>query len=148
MAALTPNDPAFQPGFEDADTTVSAAVCLYGYYGEREAAGPLPSTPEAYVSCDAPPFLIAHGDKDTLIPIDHADHFAQRLRRSSARPVAYLRLPGAEHSFALFHSPRFEAVIDGIEAFAAGCSSADTTPRRGQPGVPARTAARPLDRYG
>ena len=39
MAALTPNDPAFQPGFEDADTAVNAAVCLYGYYGDREAGG-------------------------------------------------------------------------------------------------------------
>ncbi len=54
MAALTPNDPAFQPGFEDADTAVSAAVCLYGYYGDREPAGALPSSPEVYLSCDAP----------------------------------------------------------------------------------------------
>ena len=119
MAALTANDPAFQPGFADADTAVTAAVCLYGYYGDREAAGPLPSSPEAYVSCDAPPFLIAHGDNDVLIPIGHADHFVQRLRACSTRPVVYLRLPGAEHSFDLFYSPRFEAVIDGIQAFAA-----------------------------
>ena len=28
MAALTPNDPAFQPGFEDADTSVTAAITL------------------------------------------------------------------------------------------------------------------------
>jgi acetyl esterase/lipase len=33
MAALTPNDPAFQPGFEHADTSVTAATPLYGYYG-------------------------------------------------------------------------------------------------------------------
>ena len=31
VAALTPNDPAFQPGFEAADTSVSAAISLYGY---------------------------------------------------------------------------------------------------------------------
>lgn len=116
MAALTPNDPAFQPGFEDADTAVNAAVCLYGYYGDREAGGMLPSSPEAYVSCDAPPFLIAHGENDVLIPIGHADHFVQRLRGC---PIIYLRLPSAEHSFDLFHSPRFETVIDGIQAFAA-----------------------------
>jgi acetyl esterase/lipase len=119
MAALTPNEPAFQPGFEAADTAVSAAVCLYGYYGDREAAGTLPSGPEAYIGCDAPPFLVAHGDSDTLIPIDDADHFVQRLRAGSTRPVIYLRLPRAQHSFDLFHSPRFDAVIDGIEAFAA-----------------------------
>ncbi|HEY1003055.1 MAG TPA: alpha/beta hydrolase [Streptosporangiaceae bacterium] len=119
MAALTPNHPAFQPAFEDADTTVTAAVCLYGYYGDHDGAGPLASSPEAYASHGAPPFLVAHGDKDPLIPIGHADHFVQRLRGCSVRPVVYLRLPGAGHSFDLFHSPRFEAVIDGIQAFAA-----------------------------
>jgi acetyl esterase/lipase len=30
LAALTPNDPAFQPGFEDADTSVTAAIGLNG----------------------------------------------------------------------------------------------------------------------
>jgi acetyl esterase/lipase len=119
MAALTPGNPAFQPGFADADTAVTAAVCLYGYYGDREATGPLPSSPEAYVGCDAPPFLIAHGEADTLIPVGHADHFVRLLRGCSTRPVIYLRLPGAGHSFDLFASPRFEAVIDAIQAFAA-----------------------------
>jgi acetyl esterase/lipase len=32
LAALSPNDPDYQPGFEDADTTVQAAVPLYGVY--------------------------------------------------------------------------------------------------------------------
>ncbi len=32
LAALTPNDPEFQPGFEDADTRVQAAVPFYGIY--------------------------------------------------------------------------------------------------------------------
>lgn len=43
--ALTPNDPVYQPGFESADTSVTAAICLYGYYGhffgeEPDAARP------------------------------------------------------------------------------------------------------------
>lgn len=32
LAALTPNDPLFQPGFEGADTTVQAAAPFYGVY--------------------------------------------------------------------------------------------------------------------
>ena len=32
LAALTANDPQFQPGFEDADTSVRAAVPFYGLY--------------------------------------------------------------------------------------------------------------------
>jgi acetyl esterase/lipase len=109
----------FQAGFEDADTTVSGAVCLYGYCGDTGGQVPLPSGPAAYVSDEAPPFLIVHGDKDPLIPVGQADHFVRQLRAGGSRPVVYFRLPGAGHSFDLFHSPRFEAVIDGIEAFAA-----------------------------
>ena len=113
MAALTANDPVFQPGFEHADTSVSAAVCLYGFYGNRDLAGLLPSSPHAYVCRDAPPFFVAHGDNDTFIPATSAESFVEALRSVSMNPVVYARLPGAQHSFDLLHSVRFQHVIDG-----------------------------------
>jgi acetyl esterase/lipase len=119
-AALTPNDPTFQPGFEHADTTVAAAVCLYGYYGPVDPGRqPLPSSPRDYLRADAPPFLIAHGDQDTYVPVEQARELAKRLRNISTSPVVYAELPGAQHSFDILHSIRFETLIDGIEAFAA-----------------------------
>jgi acetyl esterase/lipase len=119
MAALTPNDPDFQPGFEQVDTSVTAAVCLYGYYGPLDTDQRPPSSPVAYVGAGAPPFFIAHGDKDTRVAMDGARLLVERLRRTSSRPVVYTELPGAQHAFDLFHSLRFEAVVDAIEAFAA-----------------------------
>ncbi|MGH8969208.1 MAG: alpha/beta hydrolase [Actinomycetes bacterium] len=128
MAALTPNDPAFQPGFERADTSVTAAISLYGYYGTLDTnprVGPLrgdkrpPSSPLAYVRPDAPPFFVAHGDLDTYVHVDSARLLVERLRRTSSNPVVYAELPGAQHSFDLFHSIRFETVVDATEAFAA-----------------------------
>ena len=119
MAALTPNDPVFQPGFERADTSVVAAICLYGYYGSLDADERFPSSPLAYVRADAPPFFVAHGDKDTLVLVEDARRFVQRLRRTSSNPVVYAELPGGQHAFDLFGSLRFEAVVSGIEAFAA-----------------------------
>ena len=119
MAALTANDPVFQPGFEHADTSVSAAVCLYGFYGNRDLAGPVPSSPRAYVRRDAPPFFVAHGDNDSFIPAASAESFVDALRSVSMNPVVYAQLPGAQHSFDLLHSVRFQHVIDGIEAFTA-----------------------------
>jgi acetyl esterase/lipase len=120
MAALTPNDHRFQPGFERADTSVAAAVCLYGYYGpvDRDRQ-PLPSSPLDYLHESAPPFLIAHGDQDTYVPVEQARDLTTRLRDISESPVVYAELPGAQHSFDLFHSIRFETLINGIEAFAA-----------------------------
>lgn len=117
MTALTANNPAFQTGFEHSDTSVTAAICLYGYYGQRDSAGPLPSSPASCVRPDAPAFFIAHGDHDTLIPTGSAEHFAHLLRATSTNPVVYLELPGAQHTFDLFHSFRLESIIDGIETF-------------------------------
>ena len=39
MCALSANDQAFQPSFEKADTSVSAAVGLYGFYGTPPGLG-------------------------------------------------------------------------------------------------------------
>ncbi|MFY9920947.1 MAG: alpha/beta hydrolase, partial [Mycobacterium sp.] len=40
LAALTPDDPQYQPGFEDADTSVVAAVPIYGRYDWFSTRGP------------------------------------------------------------------------------------------------------------
>jgi acetyl esterase/lipase len=117
LAALTPNDPAFQPGFEGEDTSVVAAVCLNGYYGSLDTDEALPSSPLAYVRREAPPFFVAHGDLDTLVLVEDARRFVERLRSASGSPLVYVELPGAQHSFDLFHSIRFETVVDAIEAF-------------------------------
>jgi acetyl esterase/lipase len=63
--------------------------------------------------------LIVHGDKDTLTSSRRARALAERARNASGNPVVCVELPGAEHSFDLLSSICFEAVIDGIEAFAA-----------------------------
>jgi acetyl esterase/lipase len=52
---------------------------------------------------------------------------ADQARSASANPVVYVELPAAQHSFDLLTSIRFEAVIDGIEAFAAAIAAPDLT---------------------
>lgn len=118
LAALTPNDPAFQPRFEHADTSVSAAISLYGYYGPITSDGP-PSSPLAYVNPNAPPFFVAHGVQDTAVIVEDARRFVEQLRTTSSNPIVYAELPAAQHGFDLFRSRRFETVVDAIEAFAA-----------------------------
>ena len=115
MAALTANDASLQPGFEDVDTSVTAVVSLYGYYGP---VGPERSSPMTYDGQGAPPFFVVHPDRDTLVVVEDARRFVETLRRGSANPVVYAELPGAQHAFDFFYSIRFEAVIDGIEVFA------------------------------
>jgi acetyl esterase/lipase len=119
MCALTANDPRFQPGFEDADTGVAAAIGLYGYYSPASAGNPSPSSPAAYVRADAPPFLVIHGTRDPMVPARKVRGFVERLRDASASPVVYAELPGGQHNFDQFPSIRCAAVSDGVEAFTA-----------------------------
>jgi acetyl esterase/lipase len=129
MTALTPNAAALQPGFEQADTHVSAAVCLYGFYGspswiDREPGAP--SAPIEHVDGDAPPMLIAHGTHDSFVNVSAARDFVERFRNTAPkRPLVYLELPGAQHTFDLYRSVRFHAVIDAVDAFTASVHSSE-----------------------
>ena len=60
--------------------------------------------------------------------VEDARRFVQRLRRSSSNPVVYAELPGAQHAFDLFHSIRFETVVDAIEDFTAWVRSREEAP--------------------
>jgi acetyl esterase/lipase len=118
FAALTPNQPGYQPGFPDADTSVTAAIGLYGYYGRTDADRP-ESSPRAHLHADAPPALLIHGDLDSVIPVAWAREFAAAWAEASDHPVVYTELPGAQHSFDYFDSLRGRLAVDQIEAFAA-----------------------------
>jgi acetyl esterase/lipase len=117
LAGLTPNDPAFQPGFEGADTSVTGVVGFSGYYGDPGAGTDF--SPFAHLGAGAPPFFLAHGSRDSLVPLADAAQFADRLRIGSDNPVVFAALPGGQHSFDRFNSPRFNAVVDGVREFAS-----------------------------
>jgi acetyl esterase/lipase len=135
LAALTPGDPAFQSGVEDTDTSVSAAIGLYGYYGRyygRGRAEDPPSTPLAYDVELAPPVLLVTAENDTYVGTEGAEALSEHLRASSRRPVVHAVLPGAQHAFDVFRSVRFEAVIDAIEVFVDEVLDAPASPGRGE----------------
>jgi len=123
LCAFTPNDPRFQPGFEESDTAVSAAILLYGYYGhyfgEEPDEPPSVLQPQGYFNGQTPPLFVAHGASDGWGTVEGARHFADLARHGGSNTVVYAELPGGQHSFDVFHSARFEAVVDGVEAFAA-----------------------------
>jgi acetyl esterase/lipase len=142
LAALTAGDPKFQPGFEDADTSVVAAVPYYGRYDwySTEADGRaefvevlerlvvkhkldthrhiyLDASPIQYTRPDAPPFFVLHGADDSLIPVVEAREFVEALRAVSKSPVAYAELPNAQHAFDIFGSPRAHRSAEAVARF-------------------------------
>jgi acetyl esterase/lipase len=130
LAGLTAKEPSLQPGFESVDTEVNGVVCLHTYYGNA----PSLSSPFSYSASAAPPFLLVHGDRDTVVPVEMARKFSEHLDRSSPSPVVYAELPGAQHGFDRFHSLRFESVTNAVEAFAAWVQSRDDCRRAGRIG--------------
>jgi acetyl esterase/lipase len=144
LAALTPNDPAYQPGFEGADTAVQAAVPVYGVYDFAGASGAKRArqmrdrflaprvlfkdpqrdledferaSPLLRVNADAPPFLVIHGAHDSLVEVSQARAFVAALRGVSRRPVAYAELPGTQHAFDVFLSIRSAHLVRGVDRF-------------------------------
>jgi len=58
------------------------------------------------VNADAPPMFMVHGTNDSLVPVEQARSFVAMLRAVSRNPVAYAELPGTQHAFEIFDSPR------------------------------------------
>ena len=144
LAALTPHIREFQPGFEDADTSVAAAVPFYGVYDFVNRYGTSRADMEdflgkyvfkssmaedrdrweqastiSHVGSHAPPFFVLHGTNDSLVPVEQARTFVEELRKESTQPVVYAELPGAQHAFEIFPSVRTHATVHAVERFLA-----------------------------
>jgi acetyl esterase/lipase len=141
LCALTQGDPSYQPGFEDADTSVQGCIPYYGVYDiDAETATTAAkvrkhvllarrvmktrdpevfrsASPLAQVHGAVPPFLVVHGRNDTLVPVKEARVFVERLRAVSDSPVLYLELPGTQHAFDVFPSIRSDHVVRAVGRF-------------------------------
>jgi acetyl esterase/lipase len=144
LTALTPNSAEWQPGFEDADTSVQVAVPHYGVYDFAGSTGTKAATklrdlfladwvmkttwrenPEVFedaspilrITPEAPDFFVIHGAHDSLVPVDQARQFVARLRETSKRSVVYAELPGAQHAFDIFPSIRSTHIVRAIDRY-------------------------------
>ncbi len=70
-------------------------------------------SPVHYVSKESPPFLIFHGDHDTLVPYAQSVEIADLLKKADV-PVTLQRMPGSGHGGPAFQLP---AVVKLTEAF-------------------------------
>jgi len=79
------------------------------------------ASPLTQVRQDAPPFYVVHGTHDTLVWVEEARNFVNRLRGASDQVVAYAELPGAQHAFEVFHSVRTDYTVRSVTAFLEWC---------------------------
>jgi len=148
LVALTPGQPQWQPGFEEADTSVDACIPFYGVHdmtGEPEASGRYgpgmvemlerrvmkvsmrehrdvfeQASPDRRITSDTPPFFVIQGANDTLVAPEVARRFVERLRATSSAAVAYLELPWTQHAFEVMATPKARATALGAVRFLEG----------------------------
>ncbi|MDW3212803.1 MAG: alpha/beta hydrolase [Ilumatobacteraceae bacterium] len=137
MAALTPAD----------DTQrVAGIVGLYGIYDMANRHGQrahwdmirrdvmrasVAEAPQRYDAVSplvqrlsaAPPMLIVHGTRDTLVPIGEAEQFVEALR-SAGRPVDFVPVVGAQHAFDAVTAPVPRATAAAIRTWLRGLEGA------------------------
>jgi acetyl esterase/lipase len=143
LAGLTGNDPEMQAELpEGSDTTVDAVVGLYGRYDWEDRstverarfmdflekvvvnrkASRHPeifrkASPVSRVHAAAPPFLVVHGSGDSVIPVEQARDFVERLRAVSRSTVSYIELPGAGHAFDMIDGARTKSMATAVGLF-------------------------------
>lgn len=142
LAALTWDNPQLQPGFEEADTSVMACVPFYGIYdllvrnptrydwpfvARFVMKARVDQRPDLYrlgspidqVRPDAPPFLVIHGEFDSIVLPAESAHFVEALTAVGAR-ATYHQVKGAQHGFDAVGSLRARAVANLCVEWLAG----------------------------
>jgi acetyl esterase/lipase len=91
-------------------------------------------SPAHYVSKDNPPFLILHGDRDTLVPYAQSVELNDLLTKAGVK-VTLQRLPGAGHGGPAFGLPAvaklttafFDKYLKGVDAKIAALPDEEVT---------------------
>jgi len=76
------------------------------------------ANPESYIRPGAPPFLLQHGTKDPVVPVQQSIEFAAKLRQVLGEDRVILELlEGAEHADAMFETPaNVTRVLDFLDS--------------------------------
>ena len=129
MVALTPGKFEGEGGWHDASSAVQCAACfcapsdltvrsphvlagaieqfvgpapVHGRRPDDQRVRRLQASPLSHVSRQAPPFLIVHGDRDDVVPIEHAERLAAALREAGAQ-AELVRVKDAGHRLDLMN---------------------------------------------
>jgi acetyl esterase/lipase len=153
LAALSANDPDYQPGFAEVDTSLAAAVPLYGVHDftvDRQGLWKLlegtiigttyaadgrtwrQASPALRVGPATPPFFVVHGTTDAVVGVGQSRRLVDALRAGSPSPVGYAELPHAQHAFDVVPSARTAYTVHAMYQFLTAVREGTLAPRSGQ----------------
>jgi acetyl esterase/lipase len=108
MAAQAPPD-----GRIDHDAPDAPEARLIGGPVQQNKEKAARANPITYVTKNAPPFLIQHGDRDTIVPFGQSELLHEALKKAGV-PVTFERVAGAGHGGPAFDTPE---MFDKVAAF-------------------------------
>jgi acetyl esterase/lipase len=76
------------------------------------------ANPETYIRTEAPPFLLQHGTRDPIVPVQQSIEFADKLKQVAGENCVTLELlEGAEHADVRFETPEnVSRVLDFLDS--------------------------------
>jgi acetyl esterase/lipase len=92
------------------DSPTSPESRLIGGAIQKNAEKVKRANPITYVTKDAPPFLIAHGEKDPLVPCHQSELLHEALKKAGIE-VTLHRIPDAGHGGKGFSTDKMQAAI-------------------------------------
>ncbi|MYT74843.1 alpha/beta hydrolase fold domain-containing protein [Streptomyces sp. SID8367] len=105
-----------RPPFDPADPATPEALLLGAAPGDVTEAA-VAASPVRQVHRDAPPFLVVHGEADTMVACSHGRDLAGALRAAGA-PVELVTVPGADHGWYGLEQEAVERILTRSVAFA------------------------------
>ena len=93
--------PALLSRVQELDFDTRPPPELFGDAGDEAYAA---ASPVNYVTRDDAPFLLVHGDADTIVPIGHSHLFEEKLHAAGV-PCELVVIPGGGHGDFLFRDP-------------------------------------------
>ncbi|MFJ4713794.1 alpha/beta hydrolase fold domain-containing protein [Streptomyces sp. NPDC088785] len=105
-----------RPPFDPADPATPEALLLGAAPREVPAAA-VAASPVHRVHGDAPPFLVVHGEADTMVACSHGRDLARALRAAGA-PVELHTVAGADHGWHGLDRAEVERIFARSVAFA------------------------------
>jgi len=100
-----------QGGWPDYSSRVHAVVDWFGLSGDLQKVPE--ANPVKYVTQDDPPFLIMHGDQDTLVPIQISEQLHAALNKAGVE-ATFKVVRGAGHGGPAFSSRECTELLDSF----------------------------------
>lgn len=102
--------------YEDPNDPDSAIARLFGGPMREKMDLATQASPLTYISKDAPPFLLLHGERDRIVPIEQSEILNNALNQMGVESTLYI-IPDGDHGMAGLSQAETEHILERTKQF-------------------------------